>query len=181
MIQTKKIILSGLLVALGVLIPIFFHMLGAGGAVFLPMHLPVMVTGFLVGPLFGLIVGTLTPFISSLLTGMPPLFPMAVLMIFELSAYGFICGFLYEKMKRNVILSLIGAMLGGRIVLGLIAFIMVQVFGVSAPSLQNPITYVWSSIVTGLPGILIQIVLVPVLIALLKKSKLISEADHVAS
>jgi len=97
MIQTKKIILSGLLIALGVLIPIFFHMLGAGGPVFLPMHLPVMVTGFLVGPLFGLIVGALTPFISSLLTGMPPLFPMAVLMIFELSAYGFICGFLYEK------------------------------------------------------------------------------------
>jgi len=181
MTSTKKMILSGLLIALGIIIPTFFHMFGASGPIFLPMHIPVLIAGFLVGPIFGLLVGLVTPLLSSLFTGMPPLFPMAVLMIFELATYGFTCGWVYEKIRKNVILALISGMVAGRIVLGIIAFILVQGFGVNAPFLQNPVSYVWTGIVTGLPGIAIQLILVPILIMLLKKSNLITEDNNVAS
>ena len=166
--NTKKLVLSALLLALGVLIPYAFHATGVGGSVFLPMHLPVLIAGFFVGPYYAMIVGLFTPILSGLLTGMPPFapLPMALIMAFELGTYGFLSGFFYEKLKTNMILSLILAMIGGRIVAGLMVLMLALVFGFGQ---LNPWMFVWGGIVTGWPGLAIQLVLIPALVLSLRK------------
>ena len=83
------------------------------------MHIPVLLCGMLCGGAYGAAVGAIVPLLSSLLTGMPPIFPVAPAMMFELCAYGLLSGLFYHSLRRNVYLSLIGAMLGGRVVSGI--------------------------------------------------------------
>ncbi len=71
MSKIKKLILTGLCVAIGVVLPVALHSVPNGGSIFLPMHIPVILCGLICGPLFGLACGILTPLLSSLLTGMP--------------------------------------------------------------------------------------------------------------
>ena len=112
--KSKKIVLSGLFIALGVVVPMIFHTVNLAGPIFLPMHIPVLLAGFVLGPIYGGIVGIICPVISGLATGMPPLMPNMPIMAFELCGYGILTGFLYNKTKM-LYPSLIGAMIGGRI------------------------------------------------------------------
>ena len=98
--KTKKIILSGIFIAFGIILPMFFHTFNMAGSIFLPMHIPVLIGGFLLGPLYGGLVGLLTPILSGFMTGMPPLVPVMPIMAFELCAYGVISGFLFEKTNK---------------------------------------------------------------------------------
>lgn len=176
MSQTQKITLSGIFIALGILLPIAFHATGTNaGKIFLPMHIPVLLSGFVVGPLNALGVGIITPILSSLLTGMPPMAPVptAIIMAFELGTYGLACGLFYQKFKWHEVLALIAAMFCGRIVLGLITAVFVYILGFK--NLGNPVIYVWGGVVTGLPGMVIQVVLIPGIIILLKKSHVLKE------
>ena len=163
----KDLVLAALFLALGVLFPMIFHAFGAGST-FLPMHIPVLLCGLIVGWRYGAAVGFIVPILSSFLTGMPPLFPTAVAMMFELCAYGLLTGLLYKK--TNIYVSLLGAMLGGRIVSGVANAILMGVagneYGFSA--------FISASFVTSLPGILIQIIFVPLVVIALQKAKLIS-------
>lgn len=93
-----------------------FHAFGLGST-FLPMHIPVLLAGFVISIPFAITVGALTPFLSSVFTGMPPLFPVMPYMVFELAAYGAVASILYRKLKVNVYISLIGSMIAGRIFL----------------------------------------------------------------
>ena len=86
--KSKKIVLSGLFIALGVVVPMIFHTVNLAGPIFLPMHIPVLLAGFLLGPVYGGIVGIICPVISGLATGMPPLMPNMPIMAFELCGYG---------------------------------------------------------------------------------------------
>ncbi len=160
----KNIVKGALFIALGVLIPQLFHSIGAG-PMFLPMHIPVLLAGFLAGPITGLYVGILTPILSHLLTGMPPVAPVPMLpiMIFELSTYGFIAGILYNKLRINIFTSLFGAMLAGRIVYGLMVYIILVFFDIK---MQKPIVAVITAIKTGIIGIIIQMIVIPVIVKL---------------
>lgn len=178
--KTKKIVLSGLLTALGVLIPIVFHMFHLGGQIFLPMHIPVILAGFLVGPVMAALVGILTPLLSSLLTGMPPLFPMAVIMIFELGTYGFTAAVVYKKAK-NIFVALIASLAAGRAAAGLTVAVLLYIFEVSSIKVLNPIVYIQGSITTGIPGIIIQLILIPAIVILLRKSKVMEDILNAAS
>ncbi len=162
----KNIAKGALFIALGVLIPQLFHSIGMG-SVFLPMHIPVLLAGFLVGPITGLYVGILTPILSHLLTGMPPVVPIPMLpiMVFELLTYGFIAGILYNKLRVNIFVSLFGAMLAGRIMYGFVVYIILIFFNVK---MQNPLIAVIMAIKTGIIGILIQITVVPIIVKLLE-------------
>ncbi len=82
--KTKTLTLSALLIAIGVILPMLTHYIAAGNII-LPMHIPVLVAGLILKPRYALIVGAMTPIISSILTGMPPLFPILPIMVFELS------------------------------------------------------------------------------------------------
>ena len=88
MLNVHALVLTALFIAAGILLPIFFHGLGLGGAVFLPMHIPVLLGGMLLGWRQGFVIGLVTPLLSCLLTGMPPLLPALPLMTSELAAYG---------------------------------------------------------------------------------------------
>ena len=159
--------MTALFIALGTIVPQAFHMLGLGPSqVFLPMHLPVMICGSLLGPIAGLICGLITPLLSSVLTGMPPLMPVGLAMTVELGTYGLVIGYLIKK--SNIWVALIVSMLAGRLVNGivnaLIAGFSASAFGVTA--------YLTTVFVTALPGLVIQLILVPLCYKLLVKTRL---------
>lgn len=158
-ITTKEIVLSGLLLAAGILLPMVFHMFSMTGPTFLPMHIPVLVGGMFLPPTLALLLGVITPILSSMLTGMPTAFPMAIIMAAELGTYGLVASISTRKFKFDTLLSLIIAMINGRIVAGLIVYVLVLLFGVK----MDPIMFVKGAIITGLPGLMIQIVFIPTL------------------
>lgn len=165
-----NIVYSGLLIAIGVLLPQLFHIFGpAAGKTFLPMHIPVLLAGLLVGPLYGLGVAVLVPILSSVITGMPPV-PMLYFMLFELVAYAVVAGLLYKKLNWNLYVSLISAMICGRLVYGLGLAVAVNLFGMTFKFAS--VTAFFGGITAGLPGIIIQIVLIPPVIYALKKGGL---------
>ncbi len=163
----KKMVLTALFIALGLVLPMLTHLIPNIGFILLPMHLPILLCGFIVGPRYGAMAGFAVVFLSSFLTGMPPLYPVAVYMAFELTAYGFLTGFLAKWLPT--IPALLGAMLGGRIVLAIAQLIL---FGMTAKPFALQ-AFMMSSFVTVWPGILLQLVLVPVIILALKRAKLI--------
>ncbi|MBC5997620.1 ECF transporter S component [Romboutsia ilealis] len=169
--KTKKIALSGLFIAFGIILPMVFHMFSMGGSIFLPMHIPVLMAGFFLGPVYGAVVGIITPILSGLLTGMPPLVPVMPIMAFELCGYGLITGLVFSKTSK-IYISLICAMITGRL------FAIVGAYLVSltlAPQI-SAITYVVGGLSTAIPGMIIQIIFIPILVNLLLKNKEIAKA-----
>lgn len=164
--STKKLVYAGLFLAIGLLLPQAFHFLPVGpnaGKMFLPMHIPVLLAGFLAGPVVGLAVGVMSPILSSILFSMPPVLILPQ-MTMELMTYGILAGVLGKRIK-NTYVSLILTLIGGRIVNGLMYIVMFNLFGMKMLNVE----VFFASIVTGLPGIVIQIILIPILVKRLKK------------
>lgn len=165
-LHVKKIVYSGLLAAIGVILPQLFHVFGqSAGQTFLPMHIPVMLAGLLTGPVWGLGVAVIVPVLSSLITGMPPV-PMLYFMLFELAAYAVVSGLLAKK-GINVYLNLLITILCGRAVYGLSLVIAVNLFSF-APPFANAAAF-FTGLLTGLPGVVLQFIAVPLLLYALKK------------
>ena len=160
MFNTRDLVLAGLLLAIGIILPTIFHLTGISGAVFLPMHIPVLISGFVLGPVLGSIIGFVTPLLNYSLTGMPPT-PILWIMLVELSIYGLLSGLLYTNMNMKLILSLILSMIGGRIAAALTLLILAKGFGITMPPLM---AYVYGMTITAIPGIIIQIILIPTLV-----------------
>ncbi|MGE5573858.1 MAG: ECF transporter S component [Bacteroidota bacterium] len=162
----RGITYGAIFIALGIVFPVFFHAVGAG-KVFLPMHIPVLLAGFFTGPVIGAAVGFLTPILSALLTGMPPLMPpMAQAMMAELAVYGLLSGLLYKALRQNVVVSLVAAMIGGRLVYGVLAAYILPLFGLNRVPVLYPLT---GGIVGSLPGIILQLVFVPTVVYLAER------------
>jgi thiamine transporter ThiT len=159
---------AALCIALGLVLPILFHMIGAG-SVFLPMHIPVLLCGLLFGWQYGAVCGFIVPLLSSLLTGMPPIFPTAAAMMLELCAYGLLTGLFYQKLRWNVYPALLCAMLGGRIVSG----VANAVFYGMADKSYGFAAFLSGAFVRAVPGIVIQIVVIPVIVLALEKANVI--------
>lgn len=164
-INSKKIVIAGLLLAIGIILPSIFHTTGIPGTIFLPMHIGVLLGGFLLPPSLAFLLGALTPILNNLVTGMPVLFPMVLIMTFELGVYGFIASVMYRKLHASIPLSLIVSMIIGRLTAGVIVFLLVILFTVQ----MDPIIFVKTAVLTGMPGIIIQLILVPTLIYALNK------------
>lgn len=159
---------SALYLSLAVLLPIGFHAFGIAGRIFLPMHIPVLLAGFLAGPICGLTVGIMAPLLSHLLTGMPPTYAVP-LMATELPIYGLIAGLTYNKLKLNIYLSLIIAMILGRMMFGLSLFVL-GLF-IKLPYSAAEFFAGGVALATGLPGVVVQIVLVPVIVAAVRRKQ----------
>ncbi len=171
MTKTKKMIITGLMIAVAIILPIVFHMLAFAGKIFLPMHIPVFICGLICGPIYGLICGILSPLMSHFLTGMPPTVVLSG-MIFELAVYGFSSGLLIGIIRTknkmiNVYSSLIISMLLGRITYGILNGF---VFMAGKYSFK---AFIMGAFVTGLPGIIIQLIFIPFLLYALERRKLI--------
>ncbi|MBU5594481.1 ECF transporter S component [Amphibacillus sp. MSJ-3] len=171
--RTKKMVFVSLCIAIGLILPPLARMLPIAnvGSVLLPMHIPVLICGYVAGGRYGAITGLILPPLTFLLTGMPPLFPVGVSMMFELAAYGLLTGVLYKLTNGKIILSLLGAMLGGRVVYGIFNSIF---FGMAGMPFGME-AFIAGGFVTALPGIIIQILLIPPIIHALRQANLIIE------
>ena len=168
--QTRKFILTAMFIAIGVVLPQAFHAIPNAGSIFLPMHIPVLVSGFVLGPVFGGICGLVTPILSHLMFGMPPA-PMLGQMICELAVYGLCTGLCFnllkiENLTVKTYVSLILSMLTGRLVYGVLNALIFKAGSYSFAA------WISAAFVTALPGIVIQLVLIPILIIRLKKANL---------
>ncbi|MBO5953715.1 MAG: ECF transporter S component [Oscillospiraceae bacterium] len=166
----KKLVLTAACIALCVVVPMAFHAIPNAGTVFLPMHLPVLLCGMLCGWPFGGMCGLLGPLLSSLTTGMPPAAMLPAMML-ECAVYGAAAGFLMKRVRTgrlypDLYISLIPAMLLGRIVSGIAKAL------IFAPG-TTLVGWATVSFVTGLPGIVIQLILIPAILFALTKAKLI--------
>ncbi|MGH4121893.1 MAG: ECF transporter S component [Clostridium sp.] len=166
-VKTNDMVKASLFLALGLILPYIFHLTGMAGRVFLPMHIPVLLCGFILGSRYGLIIGFITPFLNSVLTGMPPIYPTGVSMALELATYGFVAGFLYKKKENNIFISLILSMILGRFVSGATNYLLLTVGGKSF--VLN--MFLTSAFVTSIAGIGIQLVLIPIVVKALENTK----------
>jgi len=144
------------------------------GSALAPMHIPVLLCGFVCGPYYALVVGAVSPFLRHTLFGMPPLMPIGVSMCFELAVYGFISGLLYKVLPKKpafIYVSLIAAMLVGRVVWGVARVLLTGVSGVA---------FSWHLFISGafinaIPGIVVHIVLIPLIVMALKKADFLAD------
>ena len=169
MTVVKRMVTTAICAAMCVVLPLAFHAIPNAGTILLPMHIPVLLCGLVCGWPYGLVCGLLGPFISSF-TGMPP---MAVLpgMMVECGAYGFVPGLMMKYVRTgrttaDLYISMGAAMILGRVLSG---FAKALIFSPGTPAFA----WVTTSLVTGIPGIIIQLVVMPLLITALTRAKLL--------
>jgi len=159
-----RIVTAGLLVALGLILPYCTsHMFAIPGTLLLPMHIPILLCGLLCGPKYGALCGVLVPVLSSLFTGMPPSYPMLPIMTAQLLTLGLVSGLLYWGLRLPIYPAILGSMISGWTLYG--AVFAVLLF--DNESLQA--LTVTAAIVTGIPGMITQLVLCPVLVTALHR------------
>ena len=170
--QTKKMVFSAFFLALALVLPFLTGQIQQFGNMLSPMHIPVLLCGFICGWPWGLLVGAVSPILRSVIFGMPPLMPVAVAMAFELAAYGAAAGLLYSILPKkpfNTYISLILAMLAGRIVWGIAMYLLLMSSG-SNFAVQAFLT---GAFIKSWPGIILHIAIIPPIILALEKAKLI--------
>lgn len=169
--KNRRLAYSALFLALALVLPFLTGQIPTIGKALSPMHIPVMLCGFLCGPLWGAAVGAVAPLLRSVLFGMPAMFPGGVAMTFELATYGVLSGWLYRLLPRkpwSIYVSLLVAMLGGRLVWGAARFVLAGLSGS-----EFPFSAFLAGAVTGaVPGIVLHIVLIPLLVMGLERAKL---------
>jgi len=166
--NTKKLIWAATFLALGLVLPFFTGQIQEIGNKLLPMHIPVLLCGFVCGWKYGLLVGFILPLFRSLLFGMP-VFTNAIGMAFELATYGAVTGIMYRhlaKSKLRIYLSLFTAMFAGRIIWGLVSII---IYGLGDAAFSWQI-FIGSALINAIPGIIVQIILIPVLMLAFEKT-----------
>ena len=167
---TKRITLSALFIALGLVLPLLTGQLQQLGNAFLPMHIPVLLCGLIVGPVHGFIVGLILPLLRHFTFHMPPLYPTAISMAFELATYGLVIGLIYNLLgKKNIVavyVSLIVAMIAGRIVMGIANVILLGING-KAYTFE---AFLAGAFLTAIPGIIIQLTLIPAIMIALHRA-----------
>jgi len=167
--HTRKLVISALFMALGFILPFFTGQIQQFGSMLCPMHFPIILCGFICGPVWGFAVGFLTPILRGLIFGMPSFPLMAIPMAFELCTYGLVAGLLYQVLKKNLTctyIALVSAMIAGRLVWGIVRFLMIGATGTEF-SLS-----IWlaGTVFSSIPGIILQLILIPIIITALQKS-----------
>ena len=165
----KNMTLTAVFMAIGIVLPFFTGQIPQVGNMMLPMHLPVLLCGLICGWQYGGLLGFILPCLRFILFGMPPLFPIGISMAFELAVYGIVIGLAFGLMKTKsmgtLYLSLIVAMLSGRIVWGIVRVI---IGGVTQS------TFTWELFMAGafinaIPGIILQLIVIPSIMVILNK------------
>ena len=166
--NVKKLILAALFLAMAMVLPFLTGQIPEIGSMLCPMHIPALLCGFFCGWPWGLMVGFVAPLLRFVIFSMPPLFPVGISMAFELAAYGAVSGWMYAKLPRkksSVYVALLVAMVVGRLVWGAAQFVCLGLSG-SAFSLS---AFLAGAVATAIPGIIVQILLIPVLVMVLEK------------
>jgi riboflavin transporter FmnP len=170
--KIHNIALSGMFLALCLVLPFLTGQLQQLGSALSPMHIPVLLCGFVCGWQYGLAVGFIAPLLRFALFGMPPIFPVGVSMAFELAVYGVVSGLLYRALPKKVTyiyISLAASMLAGRVIWGAVRFIIAGLNNTEFSFMM----FLDGAFLTAVPGIILHLVLVPLIIITLQKAKLI--------
>ena len=168
-IRIQKLVLSAACLALCMVLPFLTGQIPEIGSMLCPMHIPVLLCGFVCGPVWASVVGAIAPLLRFAMFGMPPLFPVGTAMCVELAVYGAVSGVLYRLLPRKpayVYVSLLGAMLAGRIMWGVVR---------AAISGAGGAAFTWAAFLAGaftqaIPGIILHIVLIPLIVLALQKA-----------
>lgn len=169
---SRQIAISGTLIALGLILPFLTGQIPRIGNMLLPMHLPVLLAGYVVGAPLGFLIGFMLPLLRYLLFGSPPLYPTAVAMAFELACYGFLTGFLYKLLpqkKLYVFVNLIITQIIGRLIWGLVSRPLFALSGI----VFTCQAFVTLGFINAIPGLILQIVFIPSIVMTLQQRKLI--------
>lgn len=166
--SVARLVVAAMCLALCLVLPFLTGQIREIGSMLCPMHLPVLLCGFLCGWPWGLAVGAVAPLLRSALFGMPPLFPIAVSMAAELAVYGLVTGLLSARLPKKLgwtYVSLIAAMLLGRVTWGLVRLLLAGLSGGA---------FTWAmflsgALTTAIPGIIVQLILVPVIVTAVQK------------
>ena len=165
---------SGVCLALCMVLPFLTGQVPKVGNALSPMHIPVLICGFVAGPFYAAIVGFIAPLLRFPLFGSPPIMPTGVAMCFELAVYGFVAGMLHKtlpKRHEQVYVALVAAMLAGRIVWGIARWALSGVTGV-AFTLN---LFMAGAFVNAVPGIVLHIAFIPPIVIALKKAGFVAQ------
>ena len=170
-LRIRKLTYAALYLAIAMVLPFITGQIPEIGSMLCPMHIPALLCGFMCGWPWGMAVGFIAPLLRSVLFGMPALFPAAVAMAFELAVYGCVSGLLYRLLPRRnwtVYVSLIIAMIAGRIVWGTVRLILAGLSGTG---------FTWALFLAGaftnaIPGIIMHLILIPVLVIAMNRAGL---------
>ena len=169
----KKLTLSAMFIGLGLVLPFLTMQIPQVGKMLLPMHVPVLLCGLICGWPYGLLVGCVVPLFRGAIFGTPVFFPSGLAMAFELAAYGLIAGWMYAHAKwhclRTLYRSLITAMIGGRIIWGIAMSVILGASG----SMFTFQAFISGAFLTAIPGIIMQLVLIPAIMVALNKTGMI--------
>lgn len=175
---TLRLVLSGLLLAIGYVLPFATGQIKEIGNMLLPMHLPVFLCGLICGWKYGMAVGLILPVTRSLMFGMPSLYPTAVAMSAELMVYGLVVGLVYGLFKRKslttVYISLLSAMMAGRLVWGIVQATLLGIGGTGF-TLK---AFLAGALLNAVPGIILQLILIPAVMLTLQKTRLLPLRDR---
>ena len=168
-LQIRRMVFAALCLALALILPFLTGQIPQVGSALCPMHIPVLLCGFLCGWPWGLAVGFIAPLLRSVVFGMPPMIPTALAMAFELATYGAVAGFLYRKFPKQlpwIFVTLLIAMIAGRAVWGVARLILAGIQGIGFTFAM----FISGAITTAIPGIIVQLILIPVIVNALKET-----------
>lgn len=166
--RTNQLTLSAMFVAMALLTPRLLHSVPNAGTLLLPMHYPILLGAFFLEPGYALLVGLLSPLLSTLITGMPPAFPVLPFMAAELGTYALVASILSRKMKMDKNIALVGAMILGRFAASVAVWLLVVAFGAKLPA---PWPFFAGAFTGSLPGIAIQLATIPTIVSLVQKGR----------
>jgi len=176
--NTREITYTAILLAIGVMLPRFVNIIPIPNlaSILSPMHIPVLICGFLVSWKYAGLLGLMLPLVAFLINGMPPIFPVGISMMAELATYGIAAALLFKYTRGRILISLIGAMLLGRIVMGIMNTILLGFAGVP----YGLEVFLASAFINMIPGIITHIIIVPLIVKALIRARLSIHRPNIA-
>lgn len=170
---TRNLTLTAMFIAIGMILPMITGHIQQIGNMLLPMHLPVFLCALVCGWRYGTPMAFMLPLFRSLLFGMPPIYPTAISMAFELATYAFVAGYLYERSRwqctRALYRCLVASMIAGRIVWGVVQALLLGMAG-NAFTFQ---AFLAGALLNAIPGIILQLVVIPAVMVALDRTRLV--------
>ena len=176
----RRLVLSAMFLSIGLVLPFFTGQIQQIGNMLLPMHIPVLLCGLICGWQYGALIGAILPLLRFALFGMPMLYPNALAMSVELCIYGLAIGFIYSMFKRQgiiaVYISLIVAMILGRVVWGGSMTVLLTM----KDNTFTAAAFLAGAVLNAIPGIILQLLLIPAIMSSLHATGLQRFRGHPA-
>jgi len=165
----KEMTIAAMCLAIAMLLPFLTGQIPTIGAMLSPMHIPVLLCAFFVNWKWAALVGFTAPLLRFAIFSMPPM-PFGIAMAFEMATYGLVVSLMYNalpKKKINIYVALITGMILGRIVWGAARLVIA---GVTQSAFTWQL-FIGGALLEAIPGIVLQLVLIPIIVMAVKKGK----------